>query len=70
MRAATADCPSAPVGSGSSRRGWRLGMLAFFLGLLLASTLSCGRKGDPIAPEDVPKPAKQSSLSGQTSGPE
>jgi hypothetical protein len=45
-------------------------MLAFFLGLLLASTLSCGRKGDPIAPEDVPKPAKQSSLSGQTSGPE
>ena len=44
--------------------------LALLCGVLLASPLSCGRKGAPIAPEDVPKPAKQSSQSGHTPAPD
>ena len=48
----------------------RLGLLALLFGILLASTSGCGRKGAPIAPEDVPKPAKQSLQSGHTPAPD
>jgi predicted small lipoprotein YifL len=48
----------------------RLALLALLFGILLAFTTGCGRKGAPIAPEDVPKPAKQSSQSSHTQTPD
>ena len=39
----------------------RIRQLAFIVGLLLACTTGCGRKGDPVPPEDVPRPSAQSS---------